>query len=150
MKGFSVNRQETVFVEPDPSFFIALATRSGDQASVDFFEVYRKTKFAYFRQQTDYNGCYLFGTLSMVDSYTQWITYSKKYPTRYPKEVMNFICRGRSYRGTCACDDKESALREFEAFIRAFPNAKISTRVSERINQIHQGKSDIRESCINN
>lgn len=152
MKGFSVNRQETVFVEPDPSFFIALAKRSGDQASVDFFEVQKKTEFAYFRQQTDYNGCYLFGTLSMVDSYTQWITYSKKYPTRYPKEVMNFIrdVEEDLTGGTCACDDKESALREFEAFIRAFPNAKISTRVSERINQIHQGKSDIRESCINN
>jgi len=152
MKGFSVNRQETVFVEPDPNFFIALAKRSGDQASVDFFEVYRKTKFAYFRQQTDYNGCYLFGTLTMVDSYKQWVTYNKKYPTRYPEEVRNFIrdIEEELTGGTCACDDKESALREFEAFIQAFPHSKITTRIHERINQIHQGKSDIREHCINN
>ena len=152
MKGFSVNRQETVFVEPDPSFFIALAKRSGDQASVDFFEIQKKTEFAYFRQQTDYNGCYLFGKLSMVDSYTQWIKYGNKFPTRYSKEVMNYIRNIEEdiTSGTCACDDKESALREFEAFIRAFPQARIATRVRERIDQIHQGKSDIRANCINN
>lgn len=151
MKGFSVNRQETVFVEPNPSFFISLAKRSGDKASVDFFEIYKKTEFAYFRQQTDYNGCYLFGTLSMVDSYSQWIKYRNKYPTRYQKEVTNLIrnIEDDITSGTCACDDKKSALREFEAFIAAFPHEKIAARIRERIEQIHKGKSDIRENCIN-
>jgi len=152
MKGFSVNRQETVFVEPDPNFFIALAKRGGDQASVDFFEVKKKTEYSYYRQQTDYNGCYLFGTLGMVDSYNQWIKYGNKYPARYSKDVKSQIrnIEDDITGGTCACDDKTSALREFEAFILAFPSAKIAERVRERINQINLGKSDIRENCINN
>jgi hypothetical protein len=154
MKGFSVNRQETVFVEPDPAFFIALAKRAGDQASVEFFEAYRKTKPngwpVYIEQQTDYSGCIRYGTMSLVDTYTLWDTYSKKYPTRYPKEVMSFIrdIEDDLTESTCACDDKESVLREFETFIRAFPRARITARLREKVNQIHQGKSDIREHCL--
>ena len=153
MKGFSINREETVFAEPDPNFFIALSERSNDQASVEFFEAYKKTRPeewpVYIDQQTDYSGCIRFGTMSLVDIYALWDTYSKKYPTRYPKEVKRFIhdVEGELTGGGCACDDKESTLREFEAFIRAYPRAKIATRLSERVNQIHQGKSEIREHC---
>lgn len=154
MKGFIVNRQETVFVEPDPAFFIALANRAGDQASVEFFEAYRKTKPngwpAYIEQQTDYSGCIRYGTLSLVDTYKVWDTYREKYPTRYPQEVTKFVrdIEDDLTEGTCACDDKEAVLREFAAFGRAFPRAKISVRLREKFDQIRQGKSDIREHCV--
>jgi hypothetical protein len=154
MKGFSVNREETVFVEPDPEFFIALAKRASDKVSVEFFEAYRKTKPngwpIYIEQQTDYSGCIRYGTMDLVNTYTLWNTYSNKYPTRYKKEVMNFIQEVEDdlTGGTCACDDKDSGLRELEAFIRAYPRAKITTRLREKVNQIHQGKSDIREHCL--
>lgn len=153
MKGFSVNRQETVYVEPEPEFFIALAKRADDQVSIEFFEAYRKTKpngwSIYIEQQTDYSGCIRYGTMSLVDTYTLWNAYSNKYPTRYQKEVMNFIREVEDdlAEGTCACDDKKSGLREFEAFIRRHPRAKIATRLRERVNQIRQGKNDIREHC---
>jgi hypothetical protein len=154
MKGFSVNRQETVFVEPDPAFFIALAKRAGDQESVEFFEAYRKTEPngspVYIEQQTDYSGCIRYGTMSLVDTYTLWDTYSNKYPTRYSKEVMSFIrdIEDALTEWTCACDDKESVTRELKAFIQKFPSAKISKRLRERVDQIHQGKSKIREHCL--
>ena len=151
MVGFSVNREETVFVEPNPSFFIDLAKHSGDQASIDYFETYKKTNLVYVSQQTDYNGCYLFGTLSMVDSFSQWKNYSQKYPNRYQKEVLNSLkeIEDDITSGTCACGDKQSALREFEAFVKLYPNEKITKRIRERVEQIHRGESDIRENCIN-
>jgi hypothetical protein len=150
MKGFSINRQETVFVDPIPSFFIALSKRAGDQASAEFFEILGKTEHSYIRLQTDYSGCYLFGSLGLVHSYQLWDGYSKKYPTRYPNEVMNLKrdVEEDLTEGTCACEGKETALREFNAFIQTFPNAKISARIRERINQIEQGKAGIREYCI--
>lgn len=150
MKGFSVNRQETVFVDPIPSFFIALSKRAGDQASTEFFEILGKIEHSYVRQQTDYGGCYLFGSLGLVNSYQLWDSYNKKYPARYPNEVMSFkrAVEIDLADGACACEGKESALREFNAFIRAFPGARISARIRERINLIEQGKSEIREHCI--
>jgi hypothetical protein len=154
MKGFVVNRQETLNVDPIPSFFLALAKRAGDQASVEFFEAYNKTKpdggwEVYVEQQTDYSGCIRFGTMSLVDSYVLWDAFSKKYPTRYQGEVKRFVndIEFDLGSGTCACGDKKSAIAEFENFVRVFPNGKLSARVRERINQISQGMSDIREQC---
>lgn len=153
MKGFTVNRQEVVFVEPEPDFFIALAKRSRDQASLDFFEAYKTTKprgwSIYVEQQTDYSGCIRFGSMSLVDTYKRWSTFSNRYPTRYKKEAAKFIRDvEEDLDGTCACYDKESVIREFDAFILAFPRSKIATRLRERIDQIHRGQSNIREDCI--
>lgn len=153
MKGFLVNREETVYVEPDPEFFASLAKRTGDQVSVDFFDVYgktiRKTWPVYIEQQTDYSGCIRYGTTSLVDAYARWDTYRKKYPARYAEEVTNFIVEIEDYlaSGTCACADKQSVVRELKAFIRAFPGAGIAPRIKERINEIRRGKSDVREHC---
>lgn len=153
MNGFIVNREETINVDPDTDFFLALAKRTDDQASVEFFEAYKKTDPygwpVYINQQTDYSGCIRFGTMSLVDTFTLWDTYRKKHPTRYQKEVNKFIddVESELVGGTCACEDHKSATLEFEAFIRAYPRSKIVTRLSERVNQIHQGKSDIREHC---
>jgi hypothetical protein len=154
MKGFAVNRAESLYVEPDPRSFLALAKRSGDQASVDLFEAYTKTgpeaHPIYIEQQTDYSGCIRFGTMSLVDSYKQWDAYGNKYANRYANEVKDFIrdIEEELTNGTCACEGKEAVLREFAAFIRAFPRSRITTRVRERIRQIQEGKSDMRWHCI--
>lgn len=154
MQGFMVNREEIVYVEPDPAFFLALAKRAHDPASVEFFEAYRKTKPnvwpVYIDQQTDYSGCIRFGTLSLVDTYKAWDAYGRKYPTRYAQEAGQFLrdVEETLTGGVCACDDKEGALREFTAFIRAFPRAKITPRLRARVDQLHQGKSDIRAQCV--
>lgn len=99
MKGFVVNRVESVYVEPDPRFFLTLAKRLGDKASVDFFEAFTKSAPeahpVYIEEQTDYSGCIRFGTMSLVDSYKQWTDFGKKYPNRYANEVRaKAICDG--------------------------------------------------------
>ena len=104
----------------------------------------------YIQQQTDYSGCIRFGTMSLVDCYARWVAYDKKYPNRYASEVKNFLrdIEDVLATGTCACEGKEAVLRELEAFVRAFPSARITMLVRERMNQIREGKSDIRFHCI--
>jgi hypothetical protein len=155
MKGFWVNRQEVVYVEPDPRFFLELARTIGDRPSVDFFEACKKTSEnavpIYIQQQTDYNGCIQFGSMSLVASFRTWNTYRQNYPKRYSAEVMKFV-RDLEFNlaeGTCACGGREDALREFERFVREFPNTTITKRVHERIDQIRNGTSGIRWQCIN-
>lgn len=133
MKGFIVNRVETYNVEPEPSFFIALAKRSNDPANVEFFEAYKKTKPGkwpvYVEQKTDYSGC---------------TRYRNKYPTRYQREVRSLIHDVEfDLDGPCACNDYKSVTLELEAFIRKFPQAKFTARLRERLDHIRQGKSDI-------
>lgn len=154
MKGFLVGIQEIVVVEPEPDYFLNLAEQSDDQASVDFFKNYKKTISdttypVYIKQITDFGGCRRYGTMSLVHTYSIWDNYKKKYPARYKTDVDKFIHDVESeFEGTCACDDIASVIKELEAFIQAFPHAKITTRLRERVNQIRQGKGDIREHCL--
>lgn len=153
MKGFFVNRDETVYVEPDPDFFIEIAKRAGDQPSLEFFQGYSKTIPnawpIYIEQQTDYSGCIRYGSISLADTYARWRDYGNKFPTHYVAEVANFIrsVEDELAEGTCACGNKESVVKEFQAVIQAYPQAKIALRLRKRINQIQQGESDIREYC---
>jgi hypothetical protein len=62
MKGFVVNREETVFVQPDTNFWVTLAGSKGQNADQQFFQLQKKTYPdsvwpAYVQQQTDYSGC---------------------------------------------------------------------------------------------
>lgn len=155
MKGYFVNREEVIFAEPDPVFFLALAKRANDQSSIDFFENLNKTKPGgiwpvYVQQQTDFSGCIRFGSMSLLETYTLWDAYMNKYPSRYADEVHSILGDVRSdlSTGTCACDSAKLAIDEFEAFIQAHPNAEITSRLRERVNQYKQGKSDLREHCI--
>jgi hypothetical protein len=86
--------------------------------------------------------------MSLVNTYAWWDGFRNKYPTRYQKEVRNIIHDIEfELDGTCACEDNKSVILELEAFVRAFPNAMITPRLRERLDQIRQGKSDMREHC---
>ena len=148
MRGFMIDAD----MEPEPDFFLALAKRSNDPANVEFFEAYKKTKPekwpVYVEQQTDYSGCTRYGILSLVNTYALWDGYRNKYPARYQKEVRDFIHDIEfELDGTCACKDYKSVTIELETFIRKFPQAKITARLRERLDQIRQGKSDMGEHC---
>jgi len=121
MEGFLVNREETVYVEPDPGFFLALAKRFGDRASIDFFEAFRKTAPdawpVYIQQQTDYSGCARFGSLSLVETYGRWTAFRTEHPKRYSAEVAVFLRRVEEEltEGNCACEGKDAVLSEVVA-----------------------------------
>jgi hypothetical protein len=154
MEGFWLNRQETIYVEPDPSFFLTLAQESGDQPSIAFFKAFGRTFEhgwpVYHQQQTDYSGCIRFGSMSLVDAYRTWSSYRQNHPNRYSEEVQNIIkdLEENLTEGTCSCGRAPGAVQEFEAFVRAFPNSLSSKRLRVRINQIKKGKSNIRWKCI--
>jgi hypothetical protein len=154
MEGFWVNRQEVLYVEPDPSFFLKLARSSGDQASIEFFEAFTKTFQhgwkIYHEQQTDYSGCIRFGSMSLVNSYAIWDAYRIRHPKRYSGEVQTILkdLEEDLAAGTCVCGEKNEVMKEFQEFIRAFPSSILAKRLQERLDQIRAGKSNMRWHCI--
>lgn len=154
MEGFWVNRQEVLYVEPNPSFFLKFARSSGDQASNEFFETFAKTFQHgwknYHEQQTDYSGCIRFGSMSLVNSYAMWDAYRLRHPKRYSGEVQTILkdLEDDLAAGTCACGEKNEVIKEFQEFIRAFPRSILAKRLQERLDQIRAGKSNMRWRCI--
>jgi hypothetical protein len=152
MVGFTLNREEAVFADPDPLYFIKLSRSRGDSTSADFFEACRQTSsgFSYIEQQTDYSGCIKFGSLELVRSYGLWARFRRAHPDRYSDRVEHFLSDTEETltQGTCACEGKEEALREFRAFEKEFPKASIAPRVVERIKALEAGTSNIRFHCI--
>jgi hypothetical protein len=152
MVGFNLNREEVVFAEPDPLYFIRLSSQRGDSTSAAFFEACRQTSPwpSYIEQQTDYSGCVKFGSLELVRSYRLWARFRRSHPRRYEDRVEHFLTDVEETltRGTCACGGKEETLREFRAFVGEFPSTPIAPQVRERIKALETGTSDIRYHCI--
>jgi len=154
MEGFWVNRQEVLYVEPDPSFFLTFARSSGDPASIEFFNAFAKTFHhgwkIYHEQQTDYSGCIRFGSMSLVSSYAMWNAYRLRHPKRYSSEVQTILkdLEEDLTTGTCACGEKNEVIKEFQEFIRLFPRSILAKRLQERLDQIRSGKSHMRWRCI--
>jgi len=83
-----INREEVVFVEPDPAYFAKLAAARGDSADRAFFAALKATYPepvwpVYIEQQTDYSGCTRFGSMSLVDTFHAWAQFQRGCPDRY-------------------------------------------------------------------
>jgi hypothetical protein len=154
MTGFLVNRNEVEYAQPDPAFFLARAKQQSDTASIEFFDAYHTAVPQgilpiYFEPMTDYSGCIKFGSLALVESYGLWTTYRAAYPKRYATQSRDFLKRIETIItvGDCACGDKESVLKELNAFVVAFPAAPITDRVRQRIAAVESDQSHIRYRC---
>src|SRR5260370_7094095 len=85
LPGLIVNRDETVYVKPDPAYFLRLAQRHGTPADRAFFEAYHRTLPdgvwpAYVKPQTDYSGCTAFGQGELVATYRVWREFARPFP----------------------------------------------------------------------
>ena len=88
LPGAILNRDEVVFVEPDPDYFTRLAAARGDGADRAFFSAFKATYPEsvwplYVEQQTDYGGCTRFGSLTLVETYRTWFDFQRTFPGRY-------------------------------------------------------------------
>jgi hypothetical protein len=154
MAGFLVNRNEVEYAQPDPAFFLARANAQSDTASIAFFEAYHQTVPqgilpVCFEPMTDYSGCIKFGSLTLVESYGRWTGYRAAYPKRYALQSRDFLKRIETIltSGDCACGDKESVLKELNAFVAAFPDASITARVRQRAGAVESDQAHIRYRC---
>ena len=153
--GAVVNRDEVVFVKPDPDYFIRLAAARGDRADRAFFSALKATYPGgvwpvYVDQQTDYSGCTRFGSMTLVGSYRRWLDFQREFPGRYAASASKEIDAVSEHlvTSTCACGDLASADSEFQGFLQAFPASPARASIEQRLNALRAGRSDIRASCV--
>lgn len=159
MRGFFVNREEALFVEPNGRFFLRWSERNGTRADASFFRVYLGTHPVawagipvYVSQQTDAGGCSLFDGKLLAFIYMSWLDYRKAFPGRYAREVDAEIqaVRRNVLTETCACRGKEETLEALRAFADAFPGSPLAARVLQRISAIRRKPSIMRFNCVAN
>jgi hypothetical protein len=155
LPGAIINRDETVFVEPDPDYFVKLAAARGDPADRAFFSALKMTRSqsvwpVYIEQQTDYSGCIRFGSMSLVETYRTWSGFQRRFGGRYAAGVRKEIddVLQALTTATCACRDLASAERELQRFQRDFPASPARAATDRRLQAIRGGRSDIRANCV--
>jgi hypothetical protein len=155
LPGAIVNREEVVFVEPDPGYFAKLAASRGDRADRAFFSAlkttYPKSVWpVYVEQQTDYSGCTRFGSMTLVETYRAWFDFQRKFPGRYALGATKETDAVSEHLtiSTCACGDLASVERELQRFLRRFPTSSVRAKVDQRLQALRARRSDIRASCI--
>lgn len=155
LPGAILNRDEVVFVEPDPDYFTKLAAARGDRADRAFFSAFKATYPEsvwplYVEQQTDYGGCTRFGSMTLVETYRTWFDFQRTFRGRYAagaqKETDAVI--ERLTTSTCACGDLASVERELQRFRRRFPTSPARARIDQRLQAVRARRSDIRTSCV--
>jgi hypothetical protein len=153
LPGAIVNREEVVFVEPDPGYFAKLAASRGDRADRAFFSALKATYPesvwpVYVDQQTDYSGCTRFG--SLVETYRAWFDFQRKFPGRYAagaKKETDVVIEHLT-TSTCACGDLASVENELQRFLRTFPTSSARAKVGQRLQALRARRSDIRPGCV--
>ncbi len=154
MNGFDVRRLETVYVQPDPSFFLDIAKRHGGKSDVEFFEAMKQmfpdgASPVYIEPVTDTSGCTTYGTFDLTRLYGRWLDYQRGYPNKYAEMVSVYIhdIESALAENTCACGEKEKVMKELRTFIKDYPSSSITPRVRARLSEIASGTSDMRFQC---
>lgn len=157
MKGFTLNRDEAVFVIPQIKFFKLLAQKNGLPADVAFFDIYGRTDPdgnwvfpAFVRQQTDVTGCTIYDGKLLTSLYRGWLDFRKSYPSDYQPQADDQIARIENALtiDTCACGSEDAVISGLESFAKAFPDQPIAAKVTQRIKVIRAGDSPIRFDCV--
>ena len=154
LPGAMLNREEVVFVEPDPDYFTKLAAAHGDGADRAFFSALKATYPEsawpiYLHQQTDYGGCIRFGSMTLIGTYRAWFDFQGRFPARYAagaKKEADAVIENLT-TSTCACGDLASVQNELQRFVQTFPRSAARARVDQRLQDLRAGRSDIRPGC---
>lgn len=155
LPGAILNRDEVVFVEPDPDYFTRVAAARGDGADRAFFSAFKATYPEsvwplYVEQQTDYGGCTRFGSMTLVETYRTWFDFQRTFRGRYAagaqKETDAVI--EQLTTSTCACGDLPSVERELKRFRRRFPTSPARAKIDQRLQAFRARRSEIRTSCV--
>jgi len=154
MLGFSLNRVDSVYVEPDVVFFLSLSKNRGAAADKDFFVFLGGLKLkngwpVYREWLPDNSGCTAFGRGVLTDHYRNATAFQKKYPAAYRTDIDEALgqLRREFSESTCACGDRESVTKEFALFIAAFPDDAIAPLVRKRMAEVKSAAPSIRFKC---
>lgn len=154
MKGFLVNRSETVFIKPSAKFFGNLAKRRGTKADIAFFNFLGELKpdsvwSAYIEQQTDFSGCTIYGRGILTGMYRNAKQFKRKYPSVYTEDIDKVITdiKETFTNDTCACGERADVIKEFRLFINAFPKDEIAPVVRKRLAEVSSKPTEFRFGC---
>ena len=153
MKGFSINRQEILFIEPDYKYFLDLSRKQRTAADTAYFSLMRKIKpddvwAAYIEQQTDVTGCTIYGNGLLTRLYGQILKFRRTYPKSFVKDIndeRDGIIEAFSENG-CSCGDMKGVLKEFRLFIRTYPKDKNTPKIKMNLVDLKK-RGDFRYSC---
>ena len=156
LPGVLVRRVEIVFVRPGPRFFVALATRVGDEADRRFAEALAATYPdghwpVYVEPRTDYAGCTAFGNGRLLRTYRAWSAMAHDFPDRYARLVARerTAVAEQITSSSCACGDAESVARELARIATSLtPTEPILAAVDARLAALEPGRSGIRFGCV--
>jgi hypothetical protein len=155
MKGYIVNREEVILVEPDTRFFSTLAGKIGTAQDRLYFNFMLKVMPdgywpVYMMQQTDVGGCIDFGKASLSTLYKEGTGILPKLTGYYRQQLDGTIedIADQLIGGTCACGTIASVKRELQTFLEMNPKAPIAERVRARMEALQRGDHAIRENCI--
>lgn len=155
MKGYVVNREEVILVEPDIRFFSKLASKVGTEQDRIYFSFMLKVMPegfwpVYIMRQTDVGGCIEFGNGLLSTLYKEASDIVPKLSGYYRKQLDGTIedIGDQLTTGTCACGKIASVKRELQTFLEMNPKASIADRVRARMNVLQRGGHVIRENCI--
>jgi hypothetical protein len=155
LPGAILNRDEVVFVVPDPDYFTQLAAARGDRADRAFFSAFKATYPesvwpVYVEQQTDYGGCTRFGSMTLVETYRTWFDFQRRFRGRYAAGAQKEtdVVIERLTTSTCACGDLASVERELQRFRRRFPTSPARAKIDQRLQALRARRSDMRTSCV--
>jgi len=155
MKGYVVNREEVILLNPDTRFFSKLAGTIGTEHDRLYFNFILKVMPegywpVYIMRQTDVGGCIDFGTGALSTLYKEGIQLSPKLAGYYRQQLDMTLedIADQLTTGACACGNITSVKKELETFLEINPKTPISDRARARLHAIQQGRHTIRENCI--
>ncbi len=155
MKGFIVNREEVIVVQPDTAFFSKLADKAGtenDRAYFAFLGELYEGRFwpAYINLQTDVGGCTRFGEGFLSKLFRKGTALLPKMTGYYAVEVEKELGKMSSQlmSGRCACGNPESVVKELKLFLELNGDAEIAGKVRTRLEDLQKSRSGIEFNCV--
>jgi hypothetical protein len=155
MKGFIVNREEVIVVQPDSAFFLKLANRVGTEKDRLYFtflnELYEGHFWpAYIDLQTDVGGCTRYGEGILSNLFGKGKALLPKVNGYYAEEVKKELSNISSQlaAGRCACGNQESVVKELRLFLELNKESEIAGKIKNRLDDVEKSKSDIEFNCV--
>ena len=142
-RGLTLHRGLDIYAQPDPAFFLALATAHGRPADVAYFTQEASTWGAdgvpvYLMLRAQPTPCVRFGENRIVPLHQGWQAFAAAHPGAYAQRVARQLAdlEETVVLGTCACGDAASVQREQSAFLAAFPAHPQAAAIQSRQRQL--------------
>ena len=154
LPGFHVGTGPGIYVVANSALFLQLAQARGNAVDKRFFELLHQTfqgsaTRVYVDQLDEVTACYQVGGREMLSLYKGWTQFQASYPNAYKAAVQDEVVQLEQVytSARCACSSHQVVDAGLEAFLKAFPRARIAPQVRERVEKIHTRNSDIVFRC---